>query len=64
MRLLPLIDSYQELEAAVAAPLQQLLQAPVPDVEALTAQIDEQSRTVLDPDAISGSPDPEASPTE
>ena len=64
MRLLPLIDSYQELEAAVAAPLQQLLQAPVPDVEALTAQIDEQSRTVLDPDAISGSPDPEATPTE
>ena len=58
MRLLPLIDSYADLESAVAAPLQQLFTMPVPDVAALTTQIDEQSRTVLDPDAVSGSPDP------
>ncbi len=61
MRVLPLIDSYEELERAVAAPLQQLFTMPVPDIEALTTQIDEQSRTVLDPDAVSGTPDDELS---
>ncbi len=58
MRVLPLIDSYEDLEAAVAAPLQQLFTMPVPDIEGLTTQIDEQSRTVLDPEL-----DPELDPT-
>lgn len=59
IRLLPLIDSIRQLEQAVAEPLRQLLTMPVPDTEALTTQIDEESRPVLDPDAVSGEPDPE-----
>lgn len=52
LRLLPLIESYTDLEDAVRAPLRQLFMTPVPDVEALTTQIDEQSRTVLDPEGL------------
>jgi multiple sugar transport system substrate-binding protein len=59
MRLLPLIDSFRELETAVRGPLRQLLTMPVPDLEALTTQIDEESRPILDPEFVSESPDPE-----
>jgi multiple sugar transport system substrate-binding protein len=59
MRLLPLIDSFRDLEAAVRGPLRQLLTMPVPDLEALTTQIDEESRPLLDPEFVSESPDPE-----
>lgn len=63
--LLPLIESYTDLERAVQAPLRQLFTTPVPDVEALTTQIDEQSRTVLDPEGLeSESPSDEASDGE
>lgn len=60
MRLAPLIDSLRELEAAVEEPLRQLLTMPVPDLEALTTQIDEESQPILDPDSVTGSPDPDA----
>jgi multiple sugar transport system substrate-binding protein len=59
MRLLPLVDSFRDLETAVQGPLRQLLTMPVPDLEALTTQIDEESRPLLDPEFVSGSPDPE-----
>ena len=59
MQLFPLIDSFRELEAAVQGPLRQLLTMPVPDLEALTTQIDEESRPLLDPDFVSQPPDPE-----
>jgi multiple sugar transport system substrate-binding protein len=64
MRLLPLIDSFRDLEAAVRGPLRQLLTMPVPDLEALTTQIDEESRPLLDPDFVSETPDPEATASE
>jgi multiple sugar transport system substrate-binding protein len=59
LRLLPLIENLRELEAAVRAPLRQLFTMPVPDPEALTTQIDEESRTVLDPEVASETSDPE-----
>jgi multiple sugar transport system substrate-binding protein len=64
MQLLPLIDNFRELEAAVRGPLRQLLTMPVPDLEALTTQIDEDSRPVLDPEFISESADPEDDESE
>lgn len=59
IRLFPLIESFRDLETAVQGPLRQLLTMPVPDLEALTTQIDEQSRPLLDPEFVSESPDPE-----
>jgi multiple sugar transport system substrate-binding protein len=56
LELPPLIGSWSELEGAVASSLQDLLTVPVVDLDALTAQIDEESRTVLDPTAASESP--------
>ncbi len=48
----PLIDDWSSLENAVARSLDTLLIAPMlADLEALTTRIDEQSRTVLAPDA-------------
>jgi multiple sugar transport system substrate-binding protein len=64
MRLLPLIDSLRDLEAAVRGPLRQLLTMPVPDLEALTTQIDEESRPLLDPEFVSESPNPEGEGTD
>ena len=60
LRLFPLIDSLSDLEAAVREPLRQLLTMPVPDLEALTTQIDEESRALLDPEFVTETPDPEA----
>ncbi|MDQ4051779.1 MAG: extracellular solute-binding protein [Actinomycetota bacterium] len=57
MRLMPLIDSFRDLEAAVRGPLRQLLTMPVLDAEALTTQIDEESRPILDPESESPDPD-------
>ncbi|MCW2791052.1 MAG: carbohydrate transporter substrate-binding protein family [Nocardioides sp.] len=56
LELPPLIDSWAALEAAVAPNLQELLTVPVLDLAAQTAQIDEESRAVLDPTAASESP--------
>ena len=52
MRLPPVIDDATALNALVEPLLAQLLTAPVlePDIEEITAQIDEASRSVLDPD--------------
>ena len=50
MVLQPLIDDYPALERAVQGSLRQLLRTPVLDLEALTTQIDEEARPLLDPD--------------
>jgi multiple sugar transport system substrate-binding protein len=49
MRIPPPIDDYAALEAAVAGPLKQLLEVEVPDLDALTQQIDDASQAVLAP---------------
>jgi multiple sugar transport system substrate-binding protein len=64
MRLLPLIDSFRELEAAVQAPLRQLLTTPILDTDALTTQIDEESRPLLDPESVTETPDPDDSESD
>jgi multiple sugar transport system substrate-binding protein len=50
MVLQPLIDDYPALERTVQGSLRQLLRTPVLDLEALTTQIDEEARPLLDPD--------------
>lgn len=56
MRLPPLVDDFAALEAAVAVPLEQLLEVAVPDLELLTEQIDAASRPVLSPEELGESP--------
>jgi multiple sugar transport system substrate-binding protein len=56
MRLLPLLDSYAELEGAVAPQLRELLSVPILDLDALTEAIDEESRKVLAPESPSPTP--------
>lgn len=64
MRLPPLLDDWNELEAAVAISLQRLVYAPgVLDLDALTTQIDEESRAVLDPESVTESPSVDDSET-
>ncbi len=49
----PLIDDQSELELVVSGSLDDLLTEPIlTDLEALTAQIDLESRTVLDPEGL------------
>jgi len=50
MVLQPLIDDYPALERAVAGGLRQMFRAPVLDLDALTTEIDDDSRVLLDPD--------------
>jgi multiple sugar transport system substrate-binding protein len=50
MRIPPLIGNVAELEAAVADPLKALLEVEVPDLDALTQQIDDASVPVLAPE--------------
>jgi multiple sugar transport system substrate-binding protein len=50
MRIPPLIDDAAALDAAVADPIKQLLEVEVPDLDALTQEIDEASQTVLAPE--------------
>ena len=57
MVLQPLIDDYPALERAVEGSLRQMFRAPVLDLDALTTQIDEDSRPVLDPDYEPETPD-------
>lgn len=58
-RLLPLLDTWPELESAVEDSIRLLLSVPVlDDLEPLTTQIDEQSRVILDPESVSESPEP------
>jgi multiple sugar transport system substrate-binding protein len=61
----PLIDTMPQLEETVAPTLQQMVYGVgALDLDALTAQVDEESKTVLDPDSISESPSPSESPSE
>ncbi len=60
---LPLIDSWEELEQSVHDAVYQLFYNRVIDIEALTKQIDEQSKAVLDPPEATETPSPSASPT-
>ena len=66
MRLAPVIEDAAALNEVVEPLLLQLLTAPVlDDIEELTAQIDEASRSVLDPDySPSESPVDPATPSE
>lgn len=57
----PLLDDWPVLERAVASSLRSLLTLTLPDIEALTTQIDEESRVVLDPELASPSPTDESS---
>ena len=62
MTLAPQIDTLPQLEAAVQPELEQLVYGVgVPDIDALTTQIDEDSRAILDPESASGSPSPSES---
>jgi multiple sugar transport system substrate-binding protein len=62
LRIPPLISNFTELEAAVADPLKAMLEVEVPDLDALTQQIDEASQGVLaPPDTESPSPGEESS---
>jgi multiple sugar transport system substrate-binding protein len=64
VQLAPLLDDYPALEAAVAGPLDQLLEAPVLDLEAITTEIDEASQTVLTPPETEEDPESSPSPDE
>ncbi|GAA2143195.1 sugar ABC transporter substrate-binding protein [Nocardioides koreensis] len=50
LRVPPLIDTMPELEKAVSGSLDDLLNVPVLDLEAVTDKIDEESQPVLDPE--------------
>jgi multiple sugar transport system substrate-binding protein len=54
----PLLDDWPQLERAVASTLRLMLTTTLPDIEALTTQIDEESRAVLDPPLPSESASP------
>ena len=59
MRLAPMIDTLPELEEAVQPDLDQLVYGVgVLDLDAVTQEIDETSRTILDPESVSESPSP------
>jgi len=52
----PLLDDEAALEDAVEPAIELLLNVEIPDIEALTTQIDEASQTVLSPEEPTGSP--------
>ena len=61
----PLIDDEPELELVVSRSLNELLTAPIlTDLEALTARIDLESRTVLDPEGLAAEESEAAEETE
>jgi multiple sugar transport system substrate-binding protein len=65
MSLAPEIDTLPELETAIEPQLEQLVYGVgVLDLDGLTAQIDEASRQILDPDYVSESPSPSESAEE
>jgi len=59
MRIPPLVSDFAKLEEAVAEPIEELMTVEVPDLDAITEQIDLDSQTVLAPpdDSASASPD-------
>ncbi len=61
----PLIDTMPELEETVAPSLEQLVYGVgVLDLDAITTQIDDESKPVLDPESASDAPSPSESPSE
>nr|WP_237448641.1 extracellular solute-binding protein [Nocardioides flavescens] len=64
MRIPPLLGSYSELEAAVDGPIEQLLTVELPDLDALTDEIDAASQSVLAPDDASEEPSPSEDDSE
>jgi multiple sugar transport system substrate-binding protein len=61
----PLIDTMPELEETVAPSLEQLVYGVgVLDLDAITTQIDDESKPVLDPESVSDAPSPSESPSE
>ena len=65
MRLAPLIDTLTELEVAVQPSLEQLVYGVgVLDLDAVTQEIDETSRPILDPDYVPESESPSESSDE
>jgi multiple sugar transport system substrate-binding protein len=64
MAVSPLIDTLPELEQTVAPTLRQMVYGVgALDLDALTAQVDEESKPVLDPESASESPSPSESAT-
>ena len=57
MRIFPLLDDMEQLDSVVAHPLEQLLSLGVPDIDAITEQIDLASKGVLGLPSESPSPD-------
>ena len=59
MRIPPLVSDFAKLEDAVAEPIEELMTVEVPDLDAITEQIDLASQAVLAPldDSASASPD-------
>ena len=65
MNVAPLIDTLPALEAAVAPDLQQMVYGVgVLDLDAVTSDIDETSKPILDPESVSDSPSPSESSSE
>jgi len=66
LRVPPLLDVWDELEAAIRDDVRALVtSAPELDLESVTEQIDLDSRTVLDPESVeSESPSPSGEPSE
>ena len=60
----PLIDTLPKLEDTVAPSLEQLVYGVgVLDLDTITTQIDDESKTVLDPESVSDSASPSATPS-
>ena len=59
MRIPPLVSDFAKLEEAVAEPIEELMTVEVPDLDAITQQIDLASQAVLAPPDESESPSPD-----
>jgi len=65
MRFSPLIDTISALEATVQPSLEDLVYGVgVLDLDAVTQEIDDESKTVLDPESVSPSPSDSESPSD
>jgi len=60
----PLLDDEAALEDAVEPAIELLLNIEIPDIEALTTQIDEASQTVLSPEEPPDGPSESESPAD
>jgi multiple sugar transport system substrate-binding protein len=65
MRFSPLIDTISALEATVQPSLEDLVYGVgVLDLDAVTQEIDDESKTILDPESVSPSPSDSESPSD